>query len=325
MSDASVILVTGGTGFVGRRLIGRLAASGERVRALVRRTSDVSVFANGPVELAYGDVTDRPSVHEAMRGCTHVYHLAKPSDWLTPDTALHHRVNVDGTRNVMEEALAAGVEKVVYTGSYLTLFQEGGLGVNANHRGNWIGAYNQSKRLGEQEALSMNGRGLPVVSVLPTAIYGPGDTSDAGRILVLYLRRRLLAQLEIRANMVYVDDVVDGHIAAMQRGRPGKRYVLGGDNSSSCQIVEMLAEMEGRRYIPPRLPFWIWPAVGLACELWAALRGSQPLIDRDFVHYFAQPLYVDSDAPRRELGFSYTPLREGLQRYVTWLRETGHL
>ena len=325
MTDAPATLVTGGTGFVGRRLVERLASSEERVRALARRTSDVSMFVNSPVELVYGDVTDRPSVGKAMQGCRRVYHLAKPSDWLTPDTALHHRVNVDGTRNVMEEALAANVEKVVYTGSYLTLFQKGGPGVNANHRGNWIGAYSDSKTLGEQTALSMNERGLPVVSVLPTAIYGPGDTSDAGRILFLYLRRRLLAQLEIRANMVYVDDVVDGHVAAMERGRPGERYILGGDNISSCQIVEMLAEMEGRRWVPPRLPVWAWPAVGRACELWAVLTRRQPLIDREFVRYFARPLYADSDAARQELGFSYTPLREGLQRYATWLRETGCL
>ena len=129
--------------------------------------------------------------------------------------------------------------------------------------------------------------------------------------------------IEMRANMVYVDDVVDGHIAAMERGETGERYVLGGDNISTSQVLALMAELEGRRWTPPRLPYWICFVLGLACEIRAGLRGKQSLLSRDFVRYFAQPLYVDSTTARDELGFSYTPPQEGLRRYIKWARASG--
>jgi nucleoside-diphosphate-sugar epimerase len=318
MPPERATLVTGGTGFVGRRLVLRLVRDGARVRLLVRPTSDVVQFHGMPVELAYGDVTDRDSVRQAVAGCDRLYHLAKPNNWLTPDPVLHQRVNVDGTRNVLDEALAAGVRKAVYVGSYLSLFEEQSPG--SNHRATWIARYTASKTQGEQLALDMASRGLPVVSALPTAIYGPGDTTDAGRILVLYLRRRLPVQLDVRANMVYVDDVADGLVAAMERGRAGARYVLGGDNIGSRELLALLAEITGRRWTPPCLPQWAWPAVGLASELACRATRTQPLIDRDFVRYFSKPLFADSDATRKELGFAHTPPREGLRLYVEWLK-----
>ena len=320
-------LVTGGTGFVGRRLVNRLLDLGERVRLLVRKTSDTTLFAGKPVELAYGDVTDRASVEAALQDCGRLYHLAKPLDWWTPDYSLHYQVNVEGTRNVMESALTTGVERAVYTGSYLTLFGEGQntISGDSQRRGRCLEAYTHTKYLGEQEALRMAERGLAVVSVLPTAIYGPGDTTATGRLLISYLRRRLPALIDIRANLVYVDDVVEGHIAAIERGKAGERYILGGDNISGSQILALIAEMEGRRWVPPRLPHWMALAAGAACEILARLTGKPSFISRDFVRHFSRPLYVDSTKARSELEFSFTPLREGLRRYIDWAKAASQM
>lgn len=327
MPSKRLTLVTGGTGFVGQKLVRRLLELGERVRVLVRKSSNTASFAGNAVELAYGDVTDRASVEAAVADCERVYHLAKPLEWWIPNYGLHYQVNVEGTRNVMESALVAGVEKAVYTGSYLTLFDDApDTGVaDSPRRGDFIWAYTRTKHLGEREALKMAERGLSVVSVLPTAIYGPGDTTSTGRLLISYLRRRLAALIEIRANLVYVDDVVEGHIAAMERGRVGQRYVLGGDNISSSQVLAMMAEMEGRRWIPPVLPRWMCLAVGLTNEILAKLTRRHALITRAFARYFSRALYVDSAKARNELRFSFTPLDEGLRKYIDWAKAAGQV
>ena len=290
-----------------------------------RKSSNTAAFAGKPVELVYGDVTDRASVEAAIAGCTHVYHLANVYDWWLSSESPHYEVNVEGTRNVMESALAAGVERAVYTGSYLTLIDDNpdAAGTDQDFRSHCIQEYTRTKRLGEQEALKLAAQGLPIVSVLPTAVYGPDDTKATGKMLLAYLRGRLPAMIEIRANMVYVDDVVDGHIAAMERGKIGERYVLGGDNISSAQVLALMAELSGRRWIPPRLPRWMCLVVGAACEAMAGLRGKQALISRDFVRYFSQTLYVDSDKARGELRFSHTSPQEGLRKYVEWVKTAG--
>ncbi|HEY82500.1 MAG TPA: NAD-dependent epimerase/dehydratase family protein [Dehalococcoidia bacterium] len=222
-------LVTGGTGFIGQRLVKRLLERGERLRLLVRKTSNLTPFSGQPVEFAYGDVTDRPSVEAALTGCSHLYHLANVYDWWLPDYSLYYRVNVEGTRNVLEAALAAGVEKVVYTSSMVALPGASGEVFNETtpHRGYFVCEYERTKYLGEQIARELAEKGLPVVCVLPTGVYGPGDTKVMGRLLAAYLKRRLPALINIRTNIVYVDDVVEGHILAMERGKVGERYLLG--------------------------------------------------------------------------------------------------
>jgi len=324
--DRPLTLITGGTGFIGQKLANRLIEHGERVRLLVRKTSNVSPFAGKPVELAYGDVTDRTSVKAALTGCKRLYHLANVYDWWIPNYTQYYRVNVEGTRNVLEAAMAAGVEKTVYTSTYATL----GCGENTktedtSRSGPFLCEYERTKYLGEQEALKLAQEGLPLVVVMPTGVYGPGDTKITGRLLAAYLNRRLPALINMRTNMVFVDDVVEGHIAAMERGRPGEKYIMGGENASSRDVLSLVAEMEGRRWIPPTIPHWMGMAAGLFYEMGAKLTGKPPLISRDFVRFFSKPLCVSNEKACTQLGVSFTPLREGLRRHIEWLKETGEV
>lgn len=320
-------LVTGGTGFIGQRLVSRLLERCEPVRLLVRHASNLAPFSGQSVEFAYGDVTDRASVESALAGCNRLYHLANVYDWWIPDYSQYYRVNVEGTRGVLEAALAAGVEKVVYTSSYVTIPGARGEVFNEKtpHRGYFVCEYERTKYLGEQVALELAKKGLPVVCVLPTGVYGPGDTKAIGRFIVAYLKRRLPGYIEVRTNMVYVDDVVEGHILAMEKGKVGERYILGGDNFYSSQLFSLIADLEGRSWMPPRLPYWMGPAIALMYETMSRVTKKPPLISRDFVRYFRKPVFVDNTRARTELGLTFTPLREGIRRHIAWLRDVGQI
>lgn len=220
--------------------------------------------------------------------------------------------------------MAAGVEKVVYTSTFATLgCGEGVKTEDSEREGPYVCEYERTKHLGEQEALKLAQRGLPVVIVMPTGVYGPGDTKITGRLLAAYLNRRLPALINIRTNMVFVDDVVEGHIAAMERGKLGEKYILGGENTSSQEILSLIAELEGRRWIPPTIPHWMGMGAGLLYEMGAKLTGRPPLISRDFVRFFAKPLYASNQKACKELGMSFTPLREGLRKHIQWLKDTA--
>jgi nucleoside-diphosphate-sugar epimerase len=181
------VLVTGGTGFIGQQIVKRLLERGEKVRLLVRKSSNLGPFAGQAIETAYGDVTDRPSVEAALAGCERLYHLANVYDWWIPDYSQYYKVNVQGTRNVLEAALLAGVEKVVYTSSVVAVpgAEEDTFSEATPHRGYFSCEYERSKFLGEQVAKELTAKGLPLVCVLPTGVYGPGDNVTISQTLKL--------------------------------------------------------------------------------------------------------------------------------------------
>ncbi len=317
-------LVTGATGLIGGALVEELVGRGGSVRALVRKTSNTTSLRALGVELAYGDITDRSSLTAALEGCQQLYHVASVFEWWLPDRGQYYRVNVDGTRNVLSAAVEAGVSKVVYTSTAEAIGEVRGEKKTENtpHRGYHPSDYSRSKCLAEQEALRFCRSGLPLVCVNPTAVYGAGNLKESGRHLLDFLRGKMAGQFGSYMNFVYIDDVVDGHLLAMEKGRAGERYILASDEDILMRDWwSLVAEIAGTGKLPRELPPWSVKAAAFALESLSALTKKPPLLSRDSVRLTLYGLRADNTKARTELGMTFTPYREGLKRTIQWYRE----
>jgi dihydroflavonol-4-reductase len=242
-----------------------------------------------------------------------------------PDKRRYCRVNVDGTRNVMEAALEAGVRRLVYTSSAVTIGEgQGQLGHEGTvHRGYFLSEYERSKYLAEQVAFEMGHRGLPVVVVNPTSVYGPGQTTNMTGAIIRFLQGRLPVVVNAQLNYVYVEDVVQGHLAAMDKGSVGERYILGGENASMVEFFSLAAEVAGVSSRPRAVPGRLLQSVALALGAVSRLTGRRPIISPDEARTASHSFIFDMSRARKELGLEWTPLRVGLERTVSWLRQEG--
>jgi dihydroflavonol-4-reductase len=326
-------LVTGATGFVGSAVLRALLARGETVRALVRPSSNRRNLDGLPVEVAIGDLTDRRSLSQAVRGCQAVFHVAADYRLWAARPADLYRNNVEGTRLLLEAAGEAGVVRIVYTSSVATL------GILPNGEpadettpavlADMIGHYKRSKYVAEQTVRELVERsGLPAVIVNPAAPIGPRDIrpTPTGRMVLEAARGRVPAWVDTGLNVVHVDDVAEGHLLAFERGRIGQRYILGSENLALGEILGMIARLVGRR--PPRLrlpPGLILPLAHLA-EIAARLRGAgEPLLTTDGLRMARKRMYFSSALAERELGFRGRPALEALRDALAWYRGHGDL
>jgi dihydroflavonol-4-reductase len=325
-------LVTGGTGFVGANLARELLAAGATVRVLARPGGDRRALDGLKVEIVEGDLLDAPSLARACSGVGTVYHVAADYRLWAPDPGALHRVNVEGTRAMLEAAGAAGVRRVVYTSTVgaLGLPKDGGAGtedtpVSVN---DMVGAYKRSKFLAEQVALELARRGLPVVIVNPSAPIGPWDVkpTPTGQMVVDFMRGRMFATLDTGLNLVHVRDVARGHVLAAERGTVGEKYILGAahGNVSLAEIGRLLAEITGRR--PPRLrvPYAVaW--CGAACmEAVARVTGGAPRVPLTAVRMARKRMYFSPAKAIRELSLPQTDVREALREAVEWFAARGY-
>src|ERR1700758_3225910 len=277
-------LVTGATGFVGSAVARALLARGHRVRVLARPNSDRRNLAGLALEIVEGAMEDPRSLARAVAGCRYVYPVAADYRIWVPDPAPMFRANVDGSRDLLTAALEAGAERVVYTSSVATL----GLvpGGSANEKtpssiDDMIGPYKQSKFAAEEVARGLaRERGLPVVIVNPSTPVGPGDIkpTPTGRLIVEAARGQMPAFVDTGLNIVHVDDVAEGHVAAAEKGRIGERYILGGENMSLAEILAEVSRAAGRRPPSLRVPHGMLYPVAVGAELAARLTGREPLI-----------------------------------------------
>lgn len=331
------VLVTGGTGFLGRRIVSELAPR-HALRLLVRSTASRERFPAG-VEFATGDVADRASVERAAAGCDAVIHAAALVKILAP-AADFDRINVAGLENVLQAAETAGtVEKVVYVSSFMALGPTeagpGGLldetaGDSAREPGRvWINDYERTKTLSDRRARQAIAEGAPLVIVYPGVIYGPGEMTE-GNIVVRHVldlvHRRLPALLgrpERRWNYVYVEDVARGVALALEQGAPGSRYVLGGENVSQGDFYALVQRLTGVEVPARRMPDWLAKAAGAADKTMARLRGKTPQLTPDLVEVYRHDWAYSSARAEAELGYRWRPLADGLAATLTWLQETG--
>jgi dihydroflavonol-4-reductase len=332
MGTTPYTLITGASGLVGSAVARKLVAAGFRVRALVRSTSPRAHLDGLDLEYAVGDIRDADSVRRAMTGARYVFHVAADYRLWAPDPREIFAANVDGTRVVLQEALNAGVERIVYTSSVATLKLPGDgtvadesipLTVEAG-----IGAYKRSKIAAERLVEAMVAeKSLPAVIVNPSTPIGPRDVkpTPTGRIIVEAARGRMPGFLDTGLNLVHVDDVAEGHLAALARGAIGERYILGGENVLLADMLADISRMCGRR--PPRLklPRAAVIPVAFLAEATARLTGREPFTTRDGIRMAAYRMFFTAAKAERDLGFRARPYREALADAIRWFRDAGYL
>lgn len=326
-SKVKPALVTGATGFVGWHVARYLVEAGQRVRVLVREPARLRELEE--VEVVRGDLRDPEAVRRAVDGCEVVYHVAADYRLWVRNPEEMYRSNVEGTRNVLEAARAARLERVIYTSTV------GAIGIPANGAGDettpvslkeMVGPYKRSKFLAEQVALRYAAEGLPVVVVNPTAPVGDHDfkPTPTGKTIVDYLRGAMRASLDTGLNLVDVRDVAVGHRLACERGRPGERYILGGQNLTLGEIFKKLEAVSGVPAPKRRVPYGVAYAVGVVSTAWAYLSGREPLAPLDGVRMARKKMFVTHAKAARELGYSPSPVEGALARAVAWFRANGY-
>jgi dihydroflavonol-4-reductase len=268
---ARLALVTGANGFVGCWVARALLARGTAVRALARRGADLRALEGVPCEFARGDLRDRTAVEQAVRGCDEVYHVAADYRLWVRDAAPMYAANVEGTRNILAAAKAAGVRRVIHTSTVGALgIPHGGVGREDTPvaLGHMVGPYKRSKFLAEQEALKAAREGVPVVIVNPSTPIGAHDykPTPTGRIIVDFLNRRMPAFMDTGLNLVDVEDVAAGHLLAAERGAIGEKYILGGENLTLEQMLGRLAKLSDMRAPRIRVPYTVAWTFALGAE-----------------------------------------------------------
>jgi dihydroflavonol-4-reductase len=331
MTDGPV-LVTGVSGFVGSAVARALLARGVAVRALVRPSSPRTNLAGLPIEVAEGDLRDEESLVRALDGVTDLFHVAADYRLWAKDPEDIVRANVEGTRAVMRAALGRRVKRIVYTSSVATLaLDETGRPVDETAPQDpkkAIGAYKRSKTLAERLVETMIAeQGLPAVIVLPSTPIGPRDVkpTPTGRIIVEAALGRMPAFIDTGLNLVHVDDVADGHIAAWRRGAVGQRYVLGGQDVGLGQMLGDIARLVGRKPPTVKLPRKALFPLAYAAETVARVTGREPFVTVDALRMAKYRMFFSSAKAERDLGYKTRPYRDALADAVAWFRQAGYL
>ncbi|MDP2884230.1 MAG: SDR family oxidoreductase [Ignavibacteria bacterium] len=331
MVEPTRVFVTGSTGFIGTKLVNELVQRGHTVHALTRRTSNKEGLSHERIKLVTGDIQDRTSLQKGMEGCNQVYHLAAYAKNWSRDTSVFYKQNVEGMRNVFEVAKAAGVERVVFT-STIVAFGPTPAGVIGNEdmpriTQRFYTEYEETKSIAEKEALQYAASGFPVVIVNPTRVYGPGKLTEGNSVSLMidmYDRGKVPVLLNGGndvGNYVLVDDLVRGHILAMEKGRIGERYILGGENASLKQIFEMVDKVSGKKHfqmnLPPRFAY-LYSGFEKKKAEWL---GIYPQITPGWVETFLQDWVYSTAKAERELGYTIVPLKEGIRMTYEWLMQ----
>jgi len=326
-----VILVTGGSGFVGAHVVRALLARGEVVRCLVREGRPATNLDGLDVERTVGDLRDEASLRRAVAGVRQVYHCAADYRLYSRHPKQIYEVNVEGTRSLFEAAKAEGVERVVHTSSV------GALGHRRDGKpadeatpvalADMIGHYKRSKFLGERVACEFAAAGLPVVIVNPSTPVGDLDVkpTPTGKIIVDFLNRKMPAYVKTSLNLVDVRDVAAGHLLAADRGRIGERYILGHADMTLKAILDLLADITGMPAPRVCLPHWI-PLTVAAVDTGAArLLGREPRVPLEGARMARHPMVFDAGKAVRELGLPQSSIRQALVRAVDWFRANGYV
>src|SRR6202045_2294216 len=324
--------VTGATGFLGSHVARVLGEQGADLRLLVRSTSNLRNLAGIKAETATGDLRDSSSLEKGMSGCDTVFHVAADYRLWVRDPAEMYRCNVEGTRAILEAARKNGVRRVVYTSSVATVgFTGNGHPADEDSPvslADMIGHYKRSKFMAEQVALEAGRGGMHVVLVNPTTPIGEQDVkpTPTGRIVVDFLKRKFPAYVETGLNLVDVKECALGHVAALEKGKPGERYILGGENLTLKQILDKLGEISGLPSPNIKLPYVFAFATGIVDEaITGRLLHREPRATVDSVRMGKKKMFASCAKAERELGWKIVPVEGALRRAVEWFQANGYV
>ena len=323
--------VTGATGFLGAHVARVLSEQGADLRLLVRPTSDLRNLEGINADRVTGDLRSAASLEKAVAGCEVVFHVAADYRLWVRDPEQMYRSNVEGTRALLEAARKNGVRRVVYTSSVATM------GFTSNGRvadeespvalADMIGHYKRSKFMAEQVAIEAGRNGQEVVIVNPSTPIGEMDIkpTPTGRIVVDFLKRKFPAYVDTGLNLVDATECARGHILALEKGRSGERYILGGENLTLKQILDKLAAITGLPSPKVKVPYVMALASGVVDELVTGhIRGKEPRATIDAVRMGRKKMFVTSAKAERELGWSIVPVDGALRRAAAWFRARGY-
>jgi len=328
MSD--IVLVTGASGFVGSAIARALAARGFHVRVLMRPSASRINIANLHCEPVVGDMRDEGSMTAALKGARYLFHVAADYRLWARDPREIERNNFEGAQASMGAALKAGVERVVYTSSVAAL-KPGASAVDETSRHTpqtVIGSYKRSKLLAEREVERLiREEGLPAVIVAPSTPIGPRDIkpTPTGRVIVEAATGRMPAFVDTGLNLVHVDDVAQGHLLALERGRIGENYILGGTDVALMDMLGDIALLSGRRAPTLKLPRAPLYPLAWGAQALARITGKEPFLTVDALKMSRYRMFFSSEKAKRELGYATRPYREGLKDALAWFRDNGYL
>jgi dihydroflavonol-4-reductase len=320
------VLVTGGSGVVGRALIARLAAGGREVRALARSEAASRTGEELGARAVRGDVLDPASLATAAEGCATVFHVAGINAMCLHDPGPMLRTNVEGSANVVWAAAEVGVERVVYTSSSSAIGEaQGAIGrEDSPHRGWYLSEYERSKHLAERRVFELADElGVNVVSVNPASVQGPGRATGSAGLLLDVVNGRLPLLVETTISLVDLADCSEGHVLAETRGTPGERYLLCGSTITTREAVELLRRMWGLRREVRFGPAWLAEAGGAVIGAGARLVGRDAPVCSEAVRTLLHGHSYDGSKATRELGLRYTPLEVTLLRTLEWCASQG--
>jgi dihydroflavonol-4-reductase len=325
------VFVTGATGFVGSHVAWALSGQGAELRLLIRFSSDPRNIQGLKSDRVIGDLRDPVSIEKAMAGCDVVFHVAADYRLWVRDPEQMYRANVEGTRAVLAAARKNKVRRVVYTSSVATMgFTSNGLGADEDSPvslDGMIGPYKRSKFMAEEIALEAGRSGMDVVVVNPSTPVGEMDIkpTPTGRIVVDFLKKKFPAYVDTGLNLVDVTECARGHVAALEKGRSGERYILGGENLTLKQILDKLAAITGLPSPRFRVPYVMALATGVVDEVVTGrILGREPRATIDAVRMGRKKMFVSSAKAERELGWKVVPVDGALRRAAEWFQVNGY-
>jgi farnesol dehydrogenase len=327
--------LTGANGFIGSRLAERLAEQGHTIRCLVRSPDKLSYISGlKGLTAVIGDLENIPALEEGVAGCDTVFHLAAYAKPWSKDKTLPYRVNVTGTENLLRASLKAGVKRFIFTSSAAVIGPSPGpdpIDESYPRSVPFFNEYEETKATCESLVIQYCRDGMETVIVNPPRVYGPGPVNESNSVTRMI---RLFAQGKwhiipgdgkCTGNYVLVDDVVRGFILAAEKGRPGERYALGGENLTFDRFFDILAEVTGKRNWLIHLPVWMMVATARMMEWQTSVTGIPPLITAPWVKKYLNHWSLSSEKAMTELGYQQTPFREGAMITLEWLKQQGQL
>jgi dihydroflavonol-4-reductase len=323
-------LVTGAAGFLGSHVARQLVARGEAVRVLLRASSQNRAIADLPLEYVTGDLRDAESLDRALKGVTRVFHVAADYRLWAKDSKDIYDSNVGGTRNILAAAKRAGVQQFIYTSTVATIAVDRPAPPNEKTDAKldeMIGHYKRSKWMAEREALNAAKEGFPVIVAMPTTPVGPWDwkPTPTGKIIVDFLNGKMPGYVDTGLNFVGVEECAAGHLLVAEKGKVGERYLLGGENLTLKQVLDILSNITKLPAPMLKLPHGVALGAAYASTFFSRLVGKEPGIPVEGVKIAQHKMFVDCTRAQRELGFKVGPVSAALQRAVSWYEANGYV